>query len=198
MDFANTVRSPFSQKDALTGWADLVAFLLAAGLVAREHGEGLIELGRAEPKATAQVFASAFELRDAVRSILAARAAGVAVQPKWVDPINSILRVTEGYDQLLRLDDPPGGEQQWRLGFVARRERLEWLLAAIARSAAQLVAEGRDAPVRKCASPKCVLYFYDTSRTGGRRWCSMAVCGNRAKVARHARRAPPQHDGGSA
>jgi predicted RNA-binding Zn ribbon-like protein len=30
-----------------------------------------------------------------------------------------------------------------------------------------------------------VLWFYDTTRNGTRRWCSMAICGNRAKAHRH-------------
>jgi len=48
---------------------------------------------------------------------------------------------------------------------------------------------GREpARIRRCASPDCVLHFYDTSRNGTRRWCSMAGCGNRAKAARHAAR----------
>ncbi|WP_017597254.1 CGNR zinc finger domain-containing protein [Nocardiopsis lucentensis] len=44
-----------------------------------------------------------------------------------------------------------------------------------------------DAPerIRGCANPACVLHFFDTSRNGTRRWCSMAGCGNRAKAARH-------------
>lgn len=43
--------------------------------------------------------------------------------------------------------------------------------------------------LRRCAHPACVLYFYDTSRNGTRRWCSMDVCGNRAKAGRHYARA---------
>ncbi|WP_327280958.1 MULTISPECIES: CGNR zinc finger domain-containing protein [unclassified Streptomyces] len=39
--------------------------------------------------------------------------------------------------------------------------------------------------LRKCANPPCPLHFLDTSRKGERRWCSMAVCGNRAKAQRH-------------
>src|SRR6266851_5443894 len=33
--------------------------------------------------------------------------------------------------------------------------------------------------------PACVLWFFDTTRNGTRRWCSMAACGNRAKARRH-------------
>ncbi|RKS09676.1 putative RNA-binding Zn ribbon-like protein [Nocardiopsis sp. Huas11] len=39
--------------------------------------------------------------------------------------------------------------------------------------------------IRRCANPACVLVFFDTSKNGTRRWCSMAGCGNRAKAARH-------------
>lgn len=39
--------------------------------------------------------------------------------------------------------------------------------------------------IRGCANPACVLVFFDTSKNGTRRWCSMAGCGNRAKAARH-------------
>ncbi|MFJ3924012.1 CGNR zinc finger domain-containing protein [Streptomyces sp. NPDC090022] len=47
-----------------------------------------------------------------------------------------------------------------------------------------LLAAGPDR-IRRCASERCVLHFYDTSRNGTRRWCSMAACGNRAKASRH-------------
>ncbi|MEU4528580.1 CGNR zinc finger domain-containing protein [Micromonospora ureilytica] len=39
--------------------------------------------------------------------------------------------------------------------------------------------------IRRCGNPACVLHFYDTSRNGTRRWCSMDGCGARAKAARH-------------
>jgi predicted RNA-binding Zn ribbon-like protein len=41
------------------------------------------------------------------------------------------------------------------------------------------------ARVRRCASPACVLLYHDVSKAGRRRWCDMAVCGNRAKAAAH-------------
>jgi predicted RNA-binding Zn ribbon-like protein len=45
----------------------------------------------------------------------------------------------------------------------------------------------RTAPdrIRACAHESCILHFFDTSRNGTRRWCSMAGCGNRAKASRH-------------
>ncbi|MFD9541909.1 CGNR zinc finger domain-containing protein [Streptomyces sp. NPDC060022] len=44
---------------------------------------------------------------------------------------------------------------------------------------------GRPERIRPCANDACILHFYDISKNGTRRWCSMAGCGNRAKAQRH-------------
>jgi len=62
----------------------------------------------------------------------------------------------------------------------------EDLFAPLAHSAATLFATVDPKRVRKCA--QCVLHFYDTSKKGTRRWCSMQLCGNRLKVAAYATR----------
>jgi predicted RNA-binding Zn ribbon-like protein len=56
------------------------------------------------------------------------------------------------------------------------------LLATLAREAVLLFGSAVAGQIRQCASPVCTLYFVDTSRRGDRRWCSMAACGNRAKL----------------
>ena len=47
------------------------------------------------------------------------------------------------------------------------------------------IASGDTDRLRVCANDQCRWIFYDSSRTGRRRWCDMATCGNRAKAARH-------------
>jgi predicted RNA-binding Zn ribbon-like protein len=121
-------------------------------------------------------------LRECLRAVFAAVEERREFPRAWVAPINEILRVTEGHDELVPQ------ESRWRMEFIARESGLEWLLAAIARSAAELIVEGEAAPVKRCANPECRLFFYDDSRTRQRRWCSMAVCGNRHKVAAFLRR----------
>jgi hypothetical protein len=64
-------------------------------------------------------------------------------------------------------DDP-----SWGPAWLAARDYLELLDNAPDR-------------IRRCAHEACVLHFFDTSRNGTRRWCSMAACGNRAKASRH-------------
>jgi hypothetical protein len=36
--------------------------------------------------------------------------------------------------------------------------------------------------LRACANPECLSVFWDRSKNGSGRWCSMAACGNQAKV----------------
>lgn len=65
------------------------------------------------------------------------------------------------------------------------------LVSLTALDALQLLAAGDLTKVRRCANPDCVLLFLDT--TGRKKWCSMKLCGNRMKVARHQSRRGRAH-----
>ncbi len=60
------------------------------------------------------------------------------------------------------------------------------ILAAIAHAAVELYSGPEAARIRHCGG--CSILFVDASRAGRRRWCSMAACGNKDKVAAHRRR----------
>jgi predicted RNA-binding Zn ribbon-like protein len=188
VDFVNTAPVPERSEDRLLTWSDLINFFAAAGTVSVARRESLISLDAAAPEETAAMHRAAIGLREAIRKILDARVAGVPLDPGCIARINEVLAHTEGYDRLEPAQDAATGGSDWRIALAARSQGLEWLLAAIARSAAGIVAEGPGAPVRRCANPKCGLFFYDDSRTRQRRWCSMRVCGNRSKVAAHFKR----------
>ena len=57
------------------------------------------------------------------------------------------------------------------------------LLLPIGEALARFVCEEDFADVRACEGHSCTLMFADRTRRRTRRWCSMAVCGNRAKQA---------------
>jgi predicted RNA-binding Zn ribbon-like protein len=121
-------------------------------------------------------------LRNSLRRCFDSLAKKQCIPRESIEPVNEILRVTEGHDELVE------SSRSWRIEYVARESSLDWLLAAVARSAAELITEGEATRVRLCANPACSLFFYDNSRTHRRRWCSMSLCGNRHKVAAFARR----------
>ena len=163
-------------------WDRLVSFLASTRIVSQERGAQLLILNQSDPQSADALLSKAHHLSSALRKVFGAMLRKHKLAGEWIEPINEILRITEGHDELVGLDGA------WKLEFVAREGGLDWLLAAVARSGAELIAEGTDARLRLCGNPKCGLFFYDNSRTRRRRWCSMAVCGNRSKVANFARK----------
>ncbi|MEV7347188.1 CGNR zinc finger domain-containing protein [Streptomyces sp. NPDC093544] len=69
-------------------------------------------------------------------------------------------------------ESPEFSDPSWGPAWLAARDYLDLLSTAPDR-------------IRGCAHESCILHFFDTSRNGTRRWCSMAGCGNRAKASRH-------------
>ncbi|UCR90618.1 CGNR zinc finger domain-containing protein [Mycetocola spongiae] len=63
--------------------------------------------------------------------------------------------------------------------------RAAQVLASIARDAVALFSGRTAGRLRHCAAEDCDLIYFDASRAGSRRWCSMQRCGNRDKVRRH-------------
>lgn len=184
LDLVNVSPSPL----ALT-WEELIRFLEAARVVSAERSAQLLALPHSDPRAAESLLLKARQLCSSLRKVFTSMHRKQRIASEWAESINDILRITEGHDELLC------DNGVWRIEFIAREGGLDWLLAAVARSAAELVAEGPGARLRLCANPRCGLFFYDNSRTHRRRWCSMAVCGNRNKVAAFSRKhsSPPQH-----
>lgn len=179
IDFVNA-----SPANAELSWERLIHFLEATRIVGGERGTQLLALPESDLRAAEGLLLKSQRLGSALRKAFAALLRKQKIAVEWIEPINEILRITEGHDELV---SEAGG---WRMEFIAREGGLDWLLAAVARSGAEIIAEGSRASLRLCANPHCGLFFYDMSRTHRRRWCSMAVCGNRSKVAAFARKHP--------
>jgi predicted RNA-binding Zn ribbon-like protein len=163
-------------------WDQLILFLESTSIISAERSAQLLSLPLSDPQSAEGLLLKSWRLASALRKVFAAMLRKQKISSEWIEPINEILRITEGHDELVAQD--PG----WKIEFIAREGGLDWLLAAVARSGAEILAEGPRARLRICANPQCGLFFYDNSRTRQRRWCSMAVCGNRSKVAAFARK----------
>jgi len=125
------------------------------------------------------------QFREKLRKEVLAWESGAAVHRAIVDELN---RLMAAHPMLSRLK-ATGNAPSMELWFEPRQP--EDLFAPLAQSAAKLFAEADRNRVRKCG--QCVLHFYDTSRKGTRRWCSMQLCGNRLKVAAYAARRRSGH-----
>jgi predicted RNA-binding Zn ribbon-like protein len=168
-------------------WEELLHFLLLTRIISSERSARLLALPQSDPQSAGSLLGKAQRVRASLAEVFGAVVDKEAVSRDSVEPINEVLRITEGHDELLQQNG------RWGLEFVAREGGLDWLLAAIARSAAELISEGPSAHLRVCSNPSCGLFFYDNSRTRRRRWCSMSLCGNRHKVAAFSRRHSAGH-----
>jgi predicted RNA-binding Zn ribbon-like protein len=172
----------FANAGELRTWADLVNFLELRKALSHADGARLRAMAERDAHGCAAALSRGLRLQGTIRATLAALAAKRRLQAGWIAEINEALSWGVGTDRLVR--DGTG----WRIGFTPLQNDPLRVLAPVARSIADLAAMGRAAEIRKCANPRCVLYFRDRSRAKRRRWCSMAVCGNRMKVAAYARR----------
>jgi len=175
LDLANTVVAREGRAvDLLTDANALRRWLAGAGLGAGDESD--------DSRARRQAFRTARELRAAVRTIAEAMIAGDRITDDAVSVVNRVLEARPTFDQVVREED---GFR--RVSRTASRTPLA-LLTPVAASAARLLTGLDPARVSRCDARGCVLVYYDASRNRSRRWCSMARCGNRAKVARHYRR----------
>jgi predicted RNA-binding Zn ribbon-like protein len=159
--------------DALLRWfqaADLVSSREAARLRQQWGSSALAQ----------HVVEAMRELREGLRKEILSWERGGTVHHAATGELN---RLMAEHPMLTRLK-ASGSTSTTELWFDPHRP--EDLFAPVAHSAAMLFADVDRNRVRKCG--QCVLHFYDTSKKGTRRWCSMQLCGNRLKVAAYAAR----------
>ncbi len=140
----------------------------------------LLRAGVSIPSQTANwppgvLLRKARQLREITLKAVQARKAG---KRPSLDALNSFLERSNSHPQLIMR---PGSKIEIKR--VSRGRTVEEILAPIAESAADLLANGDFELIRPCEGDKCVLWFYDRTKAHRRRWCSPATCGNRAKVA---------------
>lgn len=156
----------FSDDHSVASW------LITAGLLPddRQVPEGLLTDARA--------------LRESARCVVKA-----ALDRAQVDltVINRVLEVGRPVRKL----EWDGERQKFRTALYQNADSPSGLLWPIADALRSLVTNDKFEFVRQCEAHDCILLFHDLSKSHRRRWCSMATCGNRMKVAAFRSRKKP-------
>lgn len=160
-------------------------------LMHRESMEQGIAAFRADPDAAEKAIARIRRVRAAMRELAEATVERRLPDPKQLDRINRALRTPYTY---VLVPSPDGGAWDHK----HEGDPVEGALARLVESIAREVSQGHPERMRVCANEECRWVFHDTSRSGRRKWCDMATCGNRAKVARHRERRRATGEGGDA
>jgi len=180
----------------LAAWLQAVAGRFAAGVTGGEPGGGggpglavVLPGGRPGRELAGQFR----ELRDALRGLAAAvtadpraRAAGTGTPDVTaaVRAVNAACARAPLWSRLTWAAPPGAPARTLRSAGTGPEAALSW----IAEEAVLLFTSPDAGRLRACAGPGCVLYFVRAHPR--REWCS-AVCGNRARVARHYQRHRP-------
>lgn len=192
LDFLNSVATP---ADTTIDWIDdgagLLSWLEQAQLVPAEvlrkiqaqAGSGELDEIARQARGLREWFRG-FVLTHKGRAL---ELAGL----EELEPLNRLLGRDEAYHRIVLR---PGGRPATLELQVARHWRSpEVLLLPIGEILARLLCTEDFSYVKACERPGCSLLFADHTRGHVRRWCSMALCGNRAKQAAHRRRVKSGH-----
>ena len=180
IDFLNSVTIPV---DTVVDWIrngkDFIDWLRQAGLLTATD----ISIIRSNFSAAEldRIALRARELREWFRDFVKMHR-GKGLSPRVLTklgPLNDLL----GRDQIFWSIAPGSAldREVFRLRSQRRWRTPESVLAPVAEELAKVVCSLNFKYIKGCEGKKCVLLFYDDTRRHKRRWCSMAICGNRAK-----------------
>jgi len=186
LDFLNSIATPVDTPvEWLGSGDDLLAWLTAAALVP----PGVLKTLKAStlPGELDAIAAQARSLREWFRGFVQKHKGKTlkANALQQLDPLNRILERDDVFGQVILRDHESetahGSHFEW---IEQRRWRSpESLLQPIAREMANVICNEDFNLIRACEGHACTLMFIDRTKSHRRRWCSMAVCGNRAKQA---------------
>lgn len=184
LDFLNSVATPV---DTPVDWLDdgdgLLDWLAQAKLVPTAELDALT--ARAKPGELDEVAGEARALREWFRGFVR-KHAGRPLGPTTLQelgPLNKLLEQDEMFSRIEpRYDD---GHHGLALRMTRRWQSSRSLLLPIGEAMAKFVCEEDFSDVKACEGHHCTMLFVDHTRRRARRWCAMAICGNRAKQAAH-------------
>ena len=184
LDFVNTVhwRGSAAPEDRLTDYAAWVGWSRGAGILGPSEATELRKRARADPEAARTALEAALALRETLSRIVVRWIEERSADPEDLEELNSALAAAPER-RALRLE-----RKSFTWDLEPDERPLGWILWPIVWSAADVLVQDDPARVKSCGDERCAWVFYDTSRNGSRRWCSMQDCGNRAKARRHYRR----------
>jgi predicted RNA-binding Zn ribbon-like protein len=161
-------------RDYLVSYRHLLALTRSLGLVSSTGSRRLARVAVEDPAAAHRQLTRSRQLRDDLYAVL------VHADRSALPRLNAVLARSAASR---RIEAATGRRIRW--GFAD--DGLSHPVTALAWQAHQLLADDLAAQVRACPGEGCGWLFIDGR--GQRRWCVMSLCGNRAKVRRHAQRA---------
>ena len=186
LDFLNSVATPVDvEVDWISDGEGFLDWLAQAKYVTTDVLDDM--KSRARPGELDRVAREARELREWCRGFVRKhmgkqlKASGL----RELDPLNQLLARDKRFSQIHRHQD---GDPPLELHVTRHWRSADSLLLPVGEALANFICEENFSDIKACEGTSCTLMFADHTRRRARRWCSMAICGNRAKQAAHRER----------
>lgn len=187
LDFLNSIATPVDTPiDSIGDGVGLVDWLEQARLVPTEVLGSMRE--QALPGELDNVADQARHLREWFRGFVHKHKGRplVAGDLRELAPLNRLLERDEIFSRMAPQHSDKSGPFEFQS--IRRWRSPETLLLPIGEALGRLACAEDFSNVKACEGPACTLLFADHTRGRARRWCSMKMCGNRAKQAAHRQR----------
>ena len=178
LDFVNSIDPRYGDDrvEFLPDYPAIVEWAVWAGAWPADRRDDPLDADRRQAD---DVYERALALRDDLHVLLGPRR-------RLGDTTRELLRFNKELRGAARYAELRAHDGRYVPGWTTSGAPDE-VLRAVVFSAAELMVSPSLARVRECDGGNCGWLFLDTSKAGRRRWCSMHICGNRAKAQRHRR-----------
>ena len=176
LDYINSVpnRVEDPHPDYLSDIHDLIAWARRLEVINAKTGRRLIAEANKQPKRGDSFFGEAIAFREVLYALFWHVSAGKKIPSTVLDRYNGMLKM---YFPLLQIKQLPDGfGEDWMLEEISFKK----LLAPILNDSYETLLSDKLNRIKECSN--CGWLFYDTTKNGKRRWCSMKSCGSSVKA----------------
>ena len=176
LDYINTVHNRLVEpwNDYFQSINDLVQWSFRAKVIDSDTMKKL-KLNALGKTAKADAFlVEAINLREILYEVFLSIARDKRIPKRNLDDFNNLLLLY--FSHLKIIHSSYGYSEEWNYS----PDSLYRISAPVLKDAYDLLLHGMHNRIREC--PNCGWLFYDSSKNGSRRWCSMTTCGSNVKA----------------
>ena len=176
LDFVNSLanRKEKTPPDYLNNFGDLVAWSVRLSLLSVSNARLLDRRAEKHAKEAAGFFKELIEFREILYKVFYLTMKSEKIPAQVLDKFN--MQVAGCFGKLEIIQTAEGFEE----GYQLQSDDFSQILLPLVNDSYEFLLSNPGARLKEC--PSCGWLFYDNTKNGKRRWCSMKSCGSNVKA----------------
>lgn len=176
LNYINTIDDRFTEKknDYLQDANDLIRWGFHAKIIDSNTKKLLEKILHQHPSEARSFFNKAIILRELLYHLFKGIIRNEETSQYELEKFNNLL--PDYYSSIKLKQTDKGYKEIWSFP----KDSLYLITAPVIKDAHELLLLGKIARIKEC--PNCGWLFFDNTKNGKRRWCSMETCGSRIKA----------------